>query len=58
MEWLFGAALAPLVVCGAMCLGGMAVAAIAHRRSGRTIRERSEIGTLAGEDRDEVSTPG
>jgi hypothetical protein len=33
MEWLFGAALLPLVLCGAMCVGGAVLAAIGLRRS-------------------------
>ena len=33
MEWLFGAAAVPLLLCGAMCIGGAAVAAIASRRN-------------------------
>lgn len=33
MEWLFGLAILPALLCGLMCLGGMAVAAIGLRRS-------------------------
>lgn len=32
MEWLFGLAILPILLCGVMCLGGMAVAAIGLRR--------------------------
>jgi len=32
MEWLLGLALAPAAVCGLMCVGGMALAAIGLRR--------------------------
>lgn len=32
MDWLWGAALLPLVACGAMCIGGMALAAVGLRR--------------------------
>lgn len=33
MEWLFGLAILPILLCGIMCLGGMALAAIGLRRS-------------------------
>lgn len=32
MDWLWGAALLPLLACGAMCIGGMALAAVGLRR--------------------------
>lgn len=32
MEWLFGLAILPLLLCGLMCVGGMALAAIGLRR--------------------------
>ncbi len=32
MNWLFGAALLPFLLCGAMCLGGMLLAALGLRR--------------------------
>lgn len=40
MEWLFSLALLPILLCGLMCVGGMALAALglrrgASRRSGR-----------------------
>ena len=35
MEWLFSAALLPFLVCGAMCLGGMLLAALGLRRGSR-----------------------
>ena len=33
MEWLFGLAILPALLCGLVCLGGMAFAAIGLRRS-------------------------
>ena len=38
MEWLLGAALLPMLVCGVMCGGGVVLAAIGVRRgtSGRS----------------------
>ena len=35
MSWLFGAALLPFLLCGAMCLGGMLLAALGLRRGTR-----------------------
>ena len=35
MNWLFGAALLPFLLCGAMCLGGMLLAALGLRRGTR-----------------------
>lgn len=35
MEWLFGVAFLPFLVCGLMCLGGMALAMFGRRRDGR-----------------------
>jgi hypothetical protein len=35
MSWLFGAALLPFVLCGAMCLGGALLAALGVRRGAR-----------------------
>lgn len=33
MEWIAGAALLPLLVCGAMCAGGILLAAVGLRRN-------------------------
>ena len=33
MEWLWTAALLPFLICGLMCLGGIALAALGFRRS-------------------------
>lgn len=33
MEWLFGLALLPLLLCGAMCAGAMLLAVLGFRRS-------------------------
>jgi hypothetical protein len=33
MEWLWGTALLPLLVCGGMCVGGMILAALGLRRA-------------------------
>ena len=35
MDWIWGAALLPLLACGAMCVGGMALAAVGLRRGSR-----------------------
>lgn len=36
MEWILGLALVPIVLCGLMCVGGMALAAFGlRRRAGR-----------------------
>ena len=46
MRWIFGAALLPLLACGAMCLGGMALAFFGLRR-GETKpsnHDREEVG--------------
>jgi len=43
MSWLFGAALLPFLLCGAMCLGGMLLAALGLRRG--THDESRRIGT-------------
>lgn len=33
MEWLWGLAIAPALLCGLMCIGGAVLAAIGLRRS-------------------------
>lgn len=32
MEWLLGLAIVPVLACGVMCVGGMALAAVGVRR--------------------------
>ena len=41
MSWLFGAALLPFLLCGAMCLGGMLLAALGLRRGTRDKKRAS-----------------
>ena len=38
MEWIAGAALLPLLMCGLMCVGGIALAALGLRRNQPTDR--------------------
>lgn len=47
MEWLFSLALLPILLCGLMCIGGMALAALGLRRgtSRRSGHERSAAGS-------------
>jgi hypothetical protein len=45
MSWLWGAALLPLIVCGAMCIGGMVAAAVGLRRAGPHTAGRRERPT-------------
>lgn len=33
MEWLLGLAFLPILMCGLMCVGGMALAAVGLRRT-------------------------
>ena len=33
MEWLLGFALLPILMCGLMCVGGMALAAVGLRKT-------------------------
>jgi predicted NAD/FAD-dependent oxidoreductase len=40
MSWLWGAALLPLLICGAMCMGGMVLAAVGIGRASRDHSER------------------
>lgn len=47
MEWLFGLAILPALLCGLVCLGGMAVAAIGLRRS-RSQRPRYDDSPASG----------
>jgi hypothetical protein len=44
MEWLFGLAFVPILLCGLMCVGGMALAALGVRR-GTARRTRDEETT-------------
>lgn len=50
MEWLW-AVLLPFVVCGVMCLGGMALAAVGLRRG----RDRSSRRCHGGATSDHVT---
>ncbi len=34
-NWLWGAALLPFIVCGAMCIGGMVLAVVGWGRASR-----------------------
>jgi hypothetical protein len=34
-DWLWGAALLPVIVCGAMCVGGIVAAVVGLSRAGR-----------------------
>lgn len=43
MEWLWGAALLPLIVCGGMCLGGMVLAALGLGRASRNPPDREDV---------------
>lgn len=47
MEWLVGAALLPLLLCGLMCVGGVALAMLGFRR-------RDAAGRKACCDHDEM----
>ena len=45
MEWIAGAALLPLLVCGAMCAGGILLAAVGLRRN-----QDTKSGCCSGDD--------
>lgn len=53
MEWLFGLAILPLVLCGLMCVGGMALAAMGMRRgtARRTCGDDPAASDVADDDR-------
>ena len=51
MSWLFGAALLPFLLCGAMCLGGMLLAALGLRRGTRDQSHAPRHGTQAASTR-------
>lgn len=55
MDWLWGAALLPLVACGAMCIGGMALAATGLRRRDSS---GAEVRRSGAHDHDQVVPPG
>jgi len=57
MEWLFGLAILPLLLCGLMCVGGMVLAAVGVRRS--TARRACSDGSSTGDRSDDqsVTTP-
>jgi hypothetical protein len=52
MEWLFTAALLPLVLCGVMCVGGALLAAFGIRRSTcrRSARPAEEPASEASQE--------
>ena len=56
MDWLWGAALLPLVTCGAMCIGGMALAAVGLRRRSRAGAGSDDQRSEAG-DHEHVAPP-
>jgi len=51
MEWLFSLALLPILLCGLMCVGGMALAALGLRRG--TSREPGRGESAAGSAQEE-----
>lgn len=53
MEWLLGLALVPLLLCGLMCVGGMALAAVGFRRNAAQ-RPRSDEPSNQATDQHEV----
>jgi hypothetical protein len=53
MEWLFGLAVLPLLMCGAMCLGGVAAAVLGVRR-----RRRPCDHTVVRTDQRDETAPG
>lgn len=53
MEWLLGLALAPILLCGLMCVGGMALAAVGFRRNAAR-RPRSDEPSNQATDQHEV----
>lgn len=50
MEWLFGLAFVPFLVCGLMCLGGMALVVFGRRRDGRHRQDESSASTADHDD--------
>lgn len=44
MEWLFSLALLPLLLCGAMCVGGMLLAFLGIRRATDSSSHESRPG--------------
>lgn len=57
MEWLWGAAALPLLACGAMCLGGMALAAIGLRRGTHVQRDPGAGDPSSRPEPDEPARP-
>lgn len=53
MEWLLGLAFVPILLCGLMCVGGMALAAVGLRRT-TAWRTCCDETTAATEDRQPV----
>lgn len=50
MEWLFGLAFVPFLVCGLMCLGGMALVVFGRRRDGRHRQDECSASTADHDD--------
>jgi hypothetical protein len=48
MEWLLGVPLIPFIVCGVMCLGGLAVAFVLGRTSAN--RTDDDVGSKHPQD--------
>jgi len=57
MDWLWGAALLPLVACGAMCIGGMALAAIGLRRASSSDGSSDDRRSETDDHDDDVVPP-
>lgn len=51
MEWLWGAALLPLLFCGLMCVGGVAIAAVPLRRGTRGLESDERVVQREGDHR-------
>jgi hypothetical protein len=51
MSWLFSAALLPLVLCGAMCFGGVLLAALGLRQGARSKGQEPSHETPAAPSR-------
>jgi hypothetical protein len=57
MEWLFGAALLPFLLCGIMCAGAVLFAAVGLRRNGPDSRDccaPSDAGDQHDEEHREI----
>lgn len=52
MEWLFSLALLPLLLCGAMCIGGMVLAFFGVRRTQHSCHAPTQIDQPADTTQD------